>query len=119
MIGDLAEDIRTLYFGNIETVLDTFPRRVWVLWSGKEKYCTMLLTKIIGDSDTSQFGLICFSSEKIAWEFCHVLRESKNEICCPVEKSFDEAREIALNRPDCSALVLFDNPDKVGLHWVK
>jgi hypothetical protein len=62
---------------------------------------------------------VCFSSNKLATIFAHVVFDEKDIEAVPVSCTFDLARELAQSMPNCPALQLLDDPDNRVIHWVK
>jgi hypothetical protein len=115
---DLTDDIRDLLSGkkrvkSIIDDLDTFPERIWVLQSMNNEHLTMTIPE-----NRDFFGMPCFSTSQIAELFSLAVLAEKDLTCSPVEISFDDAREVAKDMPNCRALLFYDDPENFVLHWV-
>jgi hypothetical protein len=87
-----------------------FPESVWLLFhSASGRYGCYCYNDI--------HGVACFSSENGAFRFSEMIDLTG---MTTLEVSFDEAREIAKNRPmPVTSLILLDDPNHPQIHFVR
>jgi hypothetical protein len=90
-----------------------FPDSLFLIQVAPEKYAANNATLADGQSVN---GLACFPSPDDATTYMGLLAGLSGEI---VQKSFEEAREIAIGKPVLAALFLFVDGRIVEVHWVR
>lgn len=91
-----------------------FPDAVIMISMGGGKYGAVNATT--PPPDSMQAGcLACFATDKEAelWEAKYKLNGTR------VNKTFEEAREIAVSKPDVHGLALQVNANTAHIHWVR
>jgi len=90
-----------------------FPDAVIMLSLGGGKYCAVNCTTT-GPDPMTVGCLVCFANEKEAeiWEEKYMSGEKVN-------KEFQEARKIAIDKPNIAGLALQKNATTVNIHWVR
>ncbi len=90
-----------------------FPDSLFLISVGNGKYAANNATLTDGEAIN---GLACFPSPDDATTYMGLLAGLNGEI---VQKSFEEAREIALSKPVLHAMFLFVDGRIVEVHWVR
>jgi hypothetical protein len=112
---DKADEVRELLnkmFGT-QHEMTTFPDELYVLSNGNYEYFQVRLPQ---DDYGLTWGLACFSYSEYADAF---IEACENESLRPESISFDDTRKLAQDKLDVDCLYLLDDPNKVGVHWVK
>ena len=92
---------------------DSFPDKVFLISVGNGKYACNNATLTDGQQIN---GLACFPSLDDGDTYMGLLSGLSGEL---VAKTFEEAREIAISKPDLSALFLFQGGRIVDVHYVR
>ena len=90
-----------------------FGDRVFLISAGDNKYAANNVTLSDGQNMN---GLACFPSPDDATTYMSLLAGLNGEI---VQKSFEEAREIAKSKPVIDCLLLFNGGKIVDIHYVR
>lgn len=90
-----------------------FPEQLFLISAGDDKYAANNVTLPDGQSIN---GLATFPSRDDASVYQGMLAGLSGEI---VEKTFEEARQIAISKPILSCLLLFHDNHIVDLCWVR
>ena len=91
-----------------------FPDKVYLISVGGDKYACNNAS--LPGEEGAINGLACFPDPDEATSYMGMLAGLSGEI---VQKSFEEAREIALSKPILNCLVLFVATKIVEIHWVR
>ena len=106
------EDLKTSDENDLGNDPD-FPDAVIMLSLGGGKFCAINATTTGPDPMTVNF-LVCFATDKEAdnWESVHMKGEHVN-------KEFQEARQIAVSKPNIYGLALIVSGQIKHIHWVR
>jgi len=116
---DKSEEVRQLLNKMLGTeeirpcnISDAFPDLLYVL-SDSEGRQYQLKLQFDG---YEVWGLVCFSQHQLANWFLEALEnlELKADMML-----FNDVRKLAQDKMDVGCLFLLDNPDNIGIHWVK
>jgi hypothetical protein len=101
----------------LSIVCDTFPDLLYVLSDAQDRYyqLRLKLTRDDGVVEYDTWGIVCFSKQELADLF---LEATERDDLKPDMRLFDDVRQLA-QRKDVSCLFLLDDPNSVGVHWVK
>jgi hypothetical protein len=91
-----------------------FPDSLFLISVGGDKYACNNVTPL-GEGEPIN-GLACFPDPDEATSYMGLLAGLSGEI---VQKSFEEAREIAIGKPVLNAMLLFVATKIVEIHWVR
>lgn len=91
-----------------------FPDSLFLIDVGGGKYACNNVTPLGEEKPIN--GLACFPDPDEATSYMGLLAGLSGDI---VQKSFEEAREIALSKPILNSLVLFVATKIVEIHWVR
>lgn len=91
-----------------------FPDAVIMITLGGGKFAAVNVTTA-GPDPMTVGALVCFATEKEVdiWEAKWKLTGTK------INKSFQEAREIAISKPSIHGLALVENAETKHIHWVR
>lgn len=91
-----------------------FPDSLFLISVGGDKYACNNVTPMGEEKPIN--GLACFPDPDEATSYMGLLAGLSGDI---VQKSFDEARQIAISKPVLNCMLLFVGTRIVEIHWVR
>ena len=97
---------------------DVFPDLLYVLSDaeGRQYQLKLQVKNPDGTVEYDTWGLVCFTQQRLADWFLEAIEnlELKADMML-----FNDARKLAQEKMDVGCLFLLDDPDNIGVHWVK
>lgn len=97
---------------------DVFPDLLYVLSDaeGRQYQLKLQIKNPDGTVDYNTWGLVCFTQQQLADWFLEAIENL--ELTADM-MLFNDVRKLAQEKMDVGCLFLLDNPDNIGVHWVK